>query len=1035
MSNIMHSRIADYITDLDRQYQTGTATEHTHRPALQKLLENLMPELIVTNEPKRIECGAPDYIITNNDIPVGYVEAKDIGTDLNSKAHKEQFNRYLESLDNLIITDYLKFRWYQHGELTEEVVLGKLKGGKVVPDTAEFEKFIEIIRCFSRFQGQGIKDAEHLSHVMATKAKLLANAIEQALIADEESQMRSAFSGQLEGFRKVLIHDIGIRDFSDIYAQTVAYGMFAARLNDTTNAVFTRGKAATLVPHSNPFLRKLFQYIAGYDLDARINWVVDALADLFNYADIPAIRVEFAQQDHDPIVHFYETFLAKYDPNLRKSRGVWYTPQPVVRFIVQAFDDILKKEFGLERGLADNSTVTLPIQDGQQECHKVQILDPAAGTGTFLAEVINTIHRTYFAQQQGMWTLYCKEHLIPRLNGFEILMASYAMAHLKLDMILKETGFTNKDDTRLQVFLTNTLEEAPEQVPQLFLAEWLSQEAEAARKVKRDVPVMVVMGNPPYNVSTQNKNDWIDGLIADYKKEPETGKKLSEQKLNLDDDYVKFIRYGQMLVEKTETGILAYITNHGFLDNPSFRGMRWSLLQSFDKIYVLNLHGSTTRNETVPEGIKDENVFDIKIGTSVIIGIKTGKKAPGQRATIFHAELFGQRSKKFGFLQKRRIDSIKWKELAPNMPFCFFVPKSFLYQGEYQMGFSITELFGVYGNAIKTDRDSLFIDWNKEILGNRIQKLLSGKYDEQFAEDYNVNDSGSYKLTSIIKNKKFDPRNVMPIQYRPFDNRFIYYQRGLTSRPAHSVMKHFLAGENIGLVLSRQFGSKKHFICFMVNTLIEISSQPFAPYSVFPLYLYPDADALLENEKRTPNLNAAIVQRFVKWTELRFVEEKEEATDTFAPIDILDYVYAWLHRPAYRERYKEFLKIDFPRLPFPEDVKKFWRWVQVGAKLRRLHLMEGVEPLPDLANFPIAGTNEIETLRYTDGKVYVNSTQYFDHVPSEAWNFYIGGYQPAQKWLKDRKGQTLDFDDILHYQKIIRVLKETIETMDEIDAV
>jgi len=419
------NEISRYIAEVNRIYRAGNATEHTYRPALQRLLENMLGAGVrVTNEPKRIACGAPDYIVTRDEIPVGYIEAKDIGADLNGKANKEQFNRYKQSLDNLIITDYLTFRLYVHGELLTGTTIGDAADTGIVARKQDFGLFDEIIKDFARFQGAVIKTSEQLSKMMAAKARLLAKSIESAIDEDEQASNVSTLGGQLHGFREVLIPKITAREFSDIYAQTIAFGMFAARFHDTQSGkggeAFTRVKAARLIPQSNPFLRNLFQYIAGYDLDSRISWMVDALADLFNCVYIPSIQEEFGKKDHDPMVHFYETFLAEYDPALRKSRGVWYTPPPVVQFIVQAVDDILKTDFKLDGGLADTSTVTLteqiPLSDGtlkhtQQSFHRVQILDPAAGTGTFLAEVVQNIYRR-FENQQGMWRSYVGEHLI-----------------------------------------------------------------------------------------------------------------------------------------------------------------------------------------------------------------------------------------------------------------------------------------------------------------------------------------------------------------------------------------------------------------------------------------------------------------------------------------------------------------------------------------------------------------------------------------------------------------------------------------------
>jgi hypothetical protein len=444
--------LTDYTAELDKLYRAGNATEHSYRPALKNLFENITSGLTITNEPKRIACGAPDFIVTRGKLPLGYIEAKDIPVGLDNKQNKAQFDRYRKSLNNLILTDYLTFRLFVDGEEVVSVTIARESGG-ITPDKKQFSAFLELIERFTGYSGKTVCDSEQLAGMMADKAKLLAEIIKTAL---RETSENDTLSGQYEGFKQVLIHNLAVAEFADMYAQTLAYGLFAARLNQSTDEPFTRELAATLIPQSNPFLRKFFQYIAGFDLDSRIAWIVDALADIFNCAAVEGIKEEFGKSAQDPYIHFYETFLAEYDPAMRETRGVYYTPVSVVQFIVQAVDDMLKTEFNLPKGLADNALIKREIKgkEGKAETvetHKVQILDPAAGTGTFLAEVIDKIY-SYFENNKGGWNDYCENHVIPRLHGFEILMASYAMAHFKLDMTLKETGYVFKDNNRLRCF-------------------------------------------------------------------------------------------------------------------------------------------------------------------------------------------------------------------------------------------------------------------------------------------------------------------------------------------------------------------------------------------------------------------------------------------------------------------------------------------------------------------------------------------------------------------------------------------------------
>jgi len=616
--------IETYIKSIATRYATGIAREHSYRGDLQTLLEALNPGVLVTNEPARIACGAPDYILTRNNIPIGYIEAKDIGISLSKTDSSEQLKRYKASLDNLILTDYCEFWFYRDGKKVDALAIAEIRNGTLVSIPDAHERFTHLIQNFCLHVGQTITSAQKLAEMMAGKAKMMQAVIEAALNSDEEHEQNSTLHAQMQAFKKILIHDITSTEFADIYAQTLAYGMFAARLHDPTLDTFTRQEAAGLIPKTNPFLRKLFNYIAGIDIDTRLVWIVDALADIFRATDVAAILQHFgeATQTRDPMIHFYETFLAAYNPKLRKSRGVWYTPKPVVNFIVRAVDDILKTEFGLAQGLADTSKTIIEIDTQEEDLrtktkrkrakvdvHTVQILDPAAGTGTFLAEVVKHIH-TKFEGQQGIWSQYVEKHLIPRLHGFEILMASYAMAHLKLELLLRETGYEPETQQRLRVFLTNSLEEAHPDTG-TFWANWLSQEATEANYIKRDTPIMVVLGNPPYAVSSSNRGKWIQKLIADYKKD------LNEKKLNLDDDYIKFIRYGEYFIKKNGEGILAYISNNSFLDGVTHRQMRRHLLGTFDKIYIIDLHGNAKKKEVAPDGSKDENVFDIMQGVSI----------------------------------------------------------------------------------------------------------------------------------------------------------------------------------------------------------------------------------------------------------------------------------------------------------------------------------------------------------------------------------------------------------------------------------
>ena len=1074
--------IDQYLDNLNNRFKSGIAREHSYRGDLQTLLESLTEDVWVTNEPARIKCGAPDYILTKKNIPVGYIEAKDIGADLGSKQYKEQFHRYKDSLNNLIITDYLDFWLYRDAELVTKISIGSIEQGMIRPLPEKQEEFTRLIQDFTTHVDQTIKSSKKLAKMMAGKAKLLSTVIENALDVDEQEDVstvhekaNNTLREQYDAFKQILIHDISHKGFADIYAQTIAYGMFAARLHDPTLDDFSRQEAASLIPKSNPFLRKLFQYIAGYDLDDRIKWIVDALADIFRATNVAELLKDFgkATQQNDPIIHFYETFLSEFDPKLRKSRGVWYTPEPVVNFIVRAVDDILKDEFGLKDGLADTSKTKIKVNTQtpdkrsatgykqiEKEVHKVQILDPATGTGTFLAEVIKHIHGKKFKGQEGIWSQYVDDHLIPRLNGFEILMASYAMAHLKLDLLLAETGYRSDTDQRFRIYLTNSLEEHHKDTGTLF-ANWLSTEANEANYVKRDTPVMCVIGNPPYSGESANKGEWIMGLMDDYKKEPGGKEKLKEKNSKwINDDYVKFLRYGQHFIEKNRSGVLAFINPHGFLDNPTFRGMRWQLQKTYDKIYTIDLHGNSNKKETSPDGSADINVFDIQQGVSINIFVKTGKKLANELSKVAHYEIYGTREFKYEFLRKNSVKSISFTDLPNTAPMYFMVKKDFETKKSYDAGFNVKKLFLVSGAGVVSKRDALAFQNSKTEIKEKINDIYRLSYSEIEKKFNYISWKSRDGKVEFCKDNvmKFGVKEELFIKYsyRQFDNKWTYYtgeSKGFIGWPVKQVMRHLLEN-NFALIFSRQTSSEwKHLFISKYIGDFNITGNAGTNGSgyYFPLYLYPESSSqkvIDQSRERIPNLEIEIVEQIAEKLGLTFTDEKETTDNTFAPIDISDYIYAVLHSPTYREKYKEFLKIDFPRVPYPTNPDTFWKLVEFGGELRKVHLLESPALEDFITTYPINGDNTI-TRRLTKrspgfeltdeengiGRVWINDEQYFDQVPQKAFTFYIGGYQPAEKWLKDRRDRTLSYEDILHYQKIIKALMETDRLMQAIDKI
>ena len=1022
--------LKEYITTVNQKFRAGNATEHTYRGILEQLMHSLLPKLRIVNEPKREKCGAPDYIASRKDgMPVFYIEAKDIGdNDLdgrNPHGHKEQFTRYKQALDYIIFTDYLDFHLYEHGEFVDSVRIAEVKGEKIVPINENEEKFLNLIEHVGNNAIQSITSASRLARLMAGKARLLENIIGQAMNDETESYANENLRGQYQAFKDVLIQELKPEDFADIYAQTIAYGMFAARLHDDTPEDFSREEAARLIPKTNPFLRQIFNNLAGNDLDERIAWVVDDLVTVFQATNLQKIMASYSRDKlhHDPMIHFYEDFLSEYNPKLRKSKGVWYTPQPVVGFIVRAVDEILQKEFGLPEGLADYSMIEREVAveqsrdkrttDGmkheKRKFHRVQILDPATGTGTFLAEVVNQIYDRY-RDNQGIWQQYVEQHLLPRLNGFEILMASYAVAHIKLDMLLGETGYQHQTDKRLHVYLTNSLEESNNE-PRTLFAQWLSREAIEANVIKRDYPVMVMIGNPPYSGESQNKGKWIMSLMESYKKEPGGKYQLNERNPKwLNDDYVKFIRLAQDYIEKNGEGVIGFINPHGYLDNPTFRGMRWNLLKTFDKIYTIDLHGNSKKKETCPDGSKDENVFDIMQGVSINLFVKTGKKSKEELGKVYHKDLYGLRQDKYDFLDEATIESVGYKELQPKEPMYFFVPKDFKLQVEYNKGFKIDELFKVSSVSVVTANDSVLVDINENNLLKKVNETF-GNADKSFVERYN---------------------------YRPFDNRYIYYDVQKIERPRETTMWH-MKKPNIAILTCRQLAGNEWLHVSIADGIVDdcrVSSKTKERGYVFPLYIYKEN---MGKEECIVNFNKELYDNIAKglnylpcYDDNVRVDPISDYNGVLYPQDLFDYIYAVLHSPSYRERYKEFLKIDFPRIPYPTDWEKFRDLVEKGEELRLLHLMEDL-PNSTGISFPVAGSLQVDCYRWDNNRVFINSEQYFEGVPESAWNFYIGGYQPAQKWLKDRRGLTLSFEDVKHYQRIIYVLWQTERLMQEID--
>ena len=1045
----------------------GRATEHSYRPALEELIGWLGGgEVTAINEPSRVECGAPDFVVERRGVPVGHVECKDVGANLDRAQNSDQLRRYRSALPNLVLTDYVEFRWFVDGSLRLVGSLDRFDGSGFLRTSDGDDTVRSLLTDFLHARGPRVDTAGELAERMAAKARLLRDGIERILGGTEGDS--SALTGLLDAYRKVLIGDLTVSAFADMQAQTAAYGLFAARCVNGRGpgAEFTRQSA--VFAETTPFLKTVFGHVAGSDIDTRIAWIVDDLALLLANTDMGSVLASFgsSHQGDDPVIHFYEDFLAAYDPALRERRGVYYTPQPVVSYIVRSVDSVLRERFDLADGLADTAEV---VGGDGQTSPRVLVLDPAAGTGTFLREVVLHI-RGDLARRglAGAWEDYVPRHLLPRLFGFELLMAAYTICHLKLALAISDglRPFQAAAGERLNVFLTNTLldgRQADEQAPVLFAHE-IAREASEADAVKRDRPVMVIIGNPPYKGHSANKGKWISDLLRGrVAEDPHSYFEVDGQPLGepnpkwLNDDYVKFIRFAQWRINRTGEGVLAFVTNHNYLNNPTFRGMRQSLLETFDDIWILDLHGNAQRKERTPDGSPDQNVFDIQLGVAISIFVKTGdSRSP---ATVRHADLWGDRGDdttgKYGWLSDNSIDSTRWTRITPQRPDYFFVPSDYSLLAEYEDGWKITDISQVGSTGLFTARDKLTIQWTPEKM-SQVAADFAALDETEARHKYKLPKDRRDWQVALAQNDiraHNSPKHIQPIQYRPFDTRYTYYTgttRGFLCMPRPDVMPHLIDRHNLGLSVGRAggvVGSAHWDVALAVDAPTDLNLFRRGGNRLLPLYLYgvPADDSSLDfgEPARTPNLAPEWLAIITERTGLRFeADGPGDLLTVFGPEDAFHYIYAVLHSPRYRRRYADFLRSDYPRIPTPQNKAHFTALVPHGKRLADLHLMNVQDadlPRTDLPRFDTQGTYRVDTVRYTDptqdtpGQVWINTDQSFDGVSQHVWQFTIGGYQPAHKWLKDRKGRKLDFDDIQHYRRLCAALAETRRIMRQID--
>ena len=951
-----------------------------------------------------------------------------------------------------------------------EPLAGKLRKGK------GFEGAAEVVNLLSRFfvvSKAKVRNPEELAQELAFRARYLRRlALKQLEEEPEKGPLRNLYNA----FKEALVHDQTEEEFSDAFAQTITYGLLTARWIGNGQLVadgerFTRQTALKHLPAASPFLNDLFKSALSLKLDeqrGRLLWLVDDIADLLdriNVSYVFGVGDKDSDIATDPVIHFYEPFLAAYDKELKNKRGVFFTPRPVVSYIVRSVHELLQKEFGLEDGLASRDTwgdvatriSGLKIPEGVKASDPfVCILDPATGTGTFLFECIEVIERTMkdrWCRELNkenwkdlavvtQWADYVPRYLLPRLYGYELMMASYAIADLKLSFKLMETGYRIGSGDHIQLYLTNTLEPpstyANPKLASLF--ETLAKQAQGVNRVKRDKRFTIVVGNPPYsNYGQMNSNTWILGLLNRYKQN------LHEKKLNLDDDYIKFLRFAQFVIEATGAGIIGFITNHTYLDGVTHRRLRECFLDSFGPLFFLDLHGSLKKAEQCPNGTPDKNVFDIQQGVAITLLARSGTNDGGSKGRVaLHADLWGTRESKYASLLRESISSMSWTTLRPIAERFYFSPKNVENQDEYQAFISLRDIFHEAATGFETARDHFAIAFTADELHIRLAALLSSASDASVRNEWGLDDKRDWTLVGARARLRAMAKPYADIKrccYRPLDFRFTHYNDIIVTWPRVKVLGNISAA-NPAIVASRMVkGEDPHHI-FVVQEPTEkifISGKTSNNAFVFPLYVRETAQSLFSDDGKRASDGLALNMRVDTLNTLLAAIDGEYAGDKpdTKALAAFRYTYAVLSSPCYRNRYQEFLKIDFPRVPRPTSEKLYRALSALGQRLIATHVLDTATLRKTGSKYIGEASQTVEKITYEKDAVWIdkNKTCGFKGVPEEVWAHYVGGYQVCEKWLKYRKGRTLFKDDIEHYQKIVVAISETIRIMKEIDEV
>jgi predicted helicase len=939
----------------------------------------------------------------------------------------------------LKFTDYLQWVWLDDKSVRAREALAfptdlESRAVRINPDRAKAVS--TLLQGFFSSPPQGVGSSDKLALALAARSKLLRDFLAEELLRQSREKREGRLYALFEVFRTQVFHELSTAEFADAFAQMLAYGLFLARLNAGAKGIVTLENVRGHIPGSFRLIRELVRFLEEMQEDEYrpVRWIVEEVLSIVNAMDLASIQQDLSfrarksatrgfragsEEEHrlferDPFIYFYEDYLKAYDPAMRKGRGVYYTPPPIVNFIVRAVDDLLKGPFQIEDGLADPKRVT--------------VLDFACGTGTFLLEVFERIFDNIGGSDSGRAELIVREHMLANVNGFEYLIAPYTIAHLKLSQYLRDKGHPLSDNSRLQVFLTNTLEPIAPQKNLLMPA--LAEEAKAAQEVK-DKPILVILGNPPYSGHSKNNGAWIKAAIDDYKfmmedrPDPVTGElrqtrvPLGERNSKwLNDDYVKFIRFAQIKMNAVEEGVVGIITNHSWLDNPTFRGMRQSLMRSFDQIYVLDLHGNAKKKERAPDGGKDENVFDIEQGVAISLFVKR----KGLEKGVWRGDLWGSRLGKYQVSYRDRISATFNQQIKPREPHFLFRAINRELEVKFQVFKSITEIFESYSLGSLTKRDNLVVSMDKSSLLENINFLRDPKKNDEFITDkfgVRKEDNDGWSITKArdhARNATLE-NSIININWRPFDKRWIIFDDTLIARTNRRVLSSLLEKKSIALVAVRQLASLPFFHAFVSDNICDqhyVSTRTKEGGVVFPLHL-----KTTNNENLTPDFRAFIDARY---------------DHVYTPEDILGYIYAVLHAPIYRSTYADFLRIDFPRIPFPERKRDFEALSELGWRLVQVHLMRE-KPKCKLAAFHGKGTHEVDEVAYSEveNSVRINAGQCFKPVPQAVWDFHIGGYRVVEKYLKSRKGRRLTLDEIDHFAATVKALAFTIEQMGRID--